>query len=174
MEKNSFLEERKKKMWSRIPFMFNFGTIIFNGEEFHRRKSKYTLKGGKFMYIVKDTQPDVAFQLSFQVLDAEGSPVIDPAVLSALKVEVVSDNPSSVAVIADPDGNPLKGTVTFGSPNTDGTPSNANINITVSETDGTVIGVFGAQFTVTAGDPAAIASGTIVFAGLSETSTAKK
>lgn len=114
------------------------------------------------MYIVKDNQVDVPFAISFVITDAEGSPVPQPDVA----VAVVSDNPSAVAVI--PGADQLSGTVHFGSPNPDGSPANANITVTVSLKDGTVVGSFGAQFTVTAGDPAAIAGGTIVFTGLTE------
>jgi len=44
----------------------------------------------------------------------------------------------------------------------------SNINVTVSLLDGTVVGSFGAQFTVTAGDPKAITGGSIAFEGLIE------
>ncbi len=126
-----------------------------------RRRHKFILRGGEFMYIVKDNNPDVGYQISFQITDAEGSPVPQPDV----DVAIVSDNESSVKVIPV---DSLTGTVSFGSPNPDGTPSTANITVTVSLKDGTVIGSFGAQFTVTAGDPAAIAGGKIAFAGLTE------
>jgi hypothetical protein len=127
-----------------------------------RRHKKFNLKGGDFMYIVKDSQVDVPFQIGFTVTDAKGDPVPTTAVV----VAVVSDNPSAVKVI--PGADQLSGTVSFGVPNADGTPALANITVTVSLPDGTVVGSFGAQFTVTAGDPAAIAGGNIVFTGLVE------
>lgn len=113
------------------------------------------------MIIVKNDQPDVAYVASFSVVDAEGSPVPNPA---GLTIEVTSDNPSAVSVL--PDADPKTGSVHFGSPNPDGSPAIANITVAVKLADGTLIGSFGEQFTVTAGDPAAIAGGTIVFEGL--------
>jgi hypothetical protein len=127
----------------------------------HRHK-KFTLKGGAFMYIVKDSQVDVPFQISFQVVDGKG----DPVPSTAVNVATVSDNPSAVKIV--PGADQLSGTVSFGAPNPDGSPALANITVTISLPDGTVVGSFGAQFTVTAGDPKAIVGGKIVFTGLTE------
>ncbi len=113
------------------------------------------------MYIVKDNTADTPYQISFVITDAEGSPVPQPDV----DVKVASDNEGAVKVIPI---DLLTGTINFGSPNADGTPAIANLTVNVSLKDGTLIGSFGAQFTVTAGDPAAIAGGKIEFAGLTE------
>lgn len=114
------------------------------------------------MFIVKDDTPDVNYSITPPtVTDAEGSPV--PA--SDLVFETTSDNPSAVQV------NPadqLSGTVHFGSPNADGSPALCNINVSVKNGAGTLLGSFGAQFTVTAGDPSAIVGGSITFEGLTE------
>lgn len=118
------------------------------------------LKEGHFMIIVKNTQPDVRYACAFNVVDAEGSPVPDAKVA----VEVVSDNPSAVEIL--PDADPRTGAAHFGSPNPDGSPATANITVNVKLPDGTLVGSFGEQFTVTAGDPTAIAAGTIGFEGL--------
>jgi hypothetical protein len=116
------------------------------------------------MFIVKDDQADVPYVITPPtVTDAEGSPV--PA--GSLTFAVTSDNASAVAVTPDA-SNPLAGTVSFGSPNTDGTPATANINVAVTDAAGAMIGSFGAQFTVTAGDPAKIIGGSIAFTGLTE------
>ena len=119
------------------------------------------LEGGRIMIIVKDTQPDVNYSISFIARDAEGFPVSD----AALTVEVVSDNPGAVAVTPDP-ADQRRGSATFGGPNPDGSPAIANITVSVKTVDGMLLGSFGEQFTVTAGDPAAIAGGTIIFEGL--------
>jgi hypothetical protein len=137
---------------------FCLGTLVRR----HRRKhKKFALKGGEFMYIVKDNTQETPYQISFVITDVEGSPVPQPDV----DVKVASDNESAVKVIPI---DLLTGTINFGSPNADGTPATANISVSVSLKDGTLIGSFGAQFTVTAGDPAAIAGGKIVFTGLTE------
>jgi len=110
------------------------------------------------MYIVKDNNPDVAYIVNpGQVTDAEGIPIPD----ANLDVQVWTDNEPVVQVIPDP-ADSKKGTVHFGEPGV------ASINCIVKLTDGTVLGSFGAQFTVTVGDPAAITGGTIQFEGLVE------
>lgn len=116
------------------------------------------------MYIVKADQPDVPYQLSFKVADSEGNPISDP---QGLTVEFVSDNPAAVTLTPDPTDQ-RKGTAHFESPNADGTPSVAGLVATVKLEDGTVVGSFGAQVTVTVGDPAAIQGGTLVLEGLTE------
>jgi hypothetical protein len=115
------------------------------------------LKGGAFMFIVKNDQPDVPYSVGFVVKDAEGQVVPDAAVT----VEVMSDNPDAVMVTPDVD-NPRAGSAHFGNPGL------ANVNCTVRLADGTLVGSFGAQFTVTVGDPASIEGGAITFAGLTE------
>lgn len=114
-----------------------------------------TLTGEKFMYIVKDDNPDVNFSTSFVAEDSEGNEVPE----DSLVVAVVSDNPAAVAVTST-DGK--SGSISFGSPGT------ANLNCSVSTSDGTLLGSFGAQFTVTVGDPKAISGGSLVFDGLTE------
>lgn len=116
------------------------------------------LKGALFMYIVKDDQVDVGYEVAYSVLDAEGEVITDPA---GLVVEVVSDAPAVVGVLADP-ADQKKGTAHFGAPGL------ASINATVKLADGTIVGSIGAQFTVTTGDPAAISGGTLAFDGLTE------
>ena len=121
-------------------------------------RDKSTFKGD-IMYIVKADHPDVGFSLSFTVTDSEGNVVPD----SALEVFVESDNEEAVDILVDETGR--AGTVHFGSPGL------ANVNVTVEDAEGDLLGSFGAQFTVTAGDPAAIMGGTLVFEGLSEEGT---
>jgi hypothetical protein len=145
--------------------------VLFHGTCHHHHPLSFHVVGMQFtltteegvplMIIVKDTQPDVTFAIAFNVVDAEGSPVPAPP---GLTVETVSDNPSAVAVI--PGATDREGSVHFGSPNPDGSPALANITVSVKTADGTLIGSFGEQFTVTAGDPTAIAGGTITFADL--------
>lgn len=111
---------------------------------------------GEFMYIVKADNPDVGFTVAYDTFDSEGNPIPE----DNMNVEVVSDNESVVAVSFDDASD--SGSVSFGSPGV------ANINATVMSLDGTLLGSFGAQFTVTVGDPASIAGGTIAFEGLEE------
>lgn len=124
-------------------------------KQFEEGEDKTTFKG-EFMYIVKADNPEVGFTVAFDTTDSEGNQVPE----DSLTVEVVSDNSDAVDVSYDADSE--SGTVTFGS------PGMANINAMVKTSDGTLLGSFGAQFTVTVGDPAAISGGTISFDGLQE------
>ena len=124
-----------------------------------KEEGGYQVKGGEFIYIVKDDNPDVGYQVQgIVVTDAEGNTIPD----ATYDIAVISDNPDAVTVI--PDANdPTKGTIHFGNPGA------ANINVQVTLSDGVVIpAAIGAQFTVTLGDPAAISGGTIAFEGLTE------
>ncbi len=117
----------------------------------------YTFKEGKFMYIVKTDNPDVAYSISAaQVTDSEGNQVPE----TALSYEVTSDNPDVVSITPNPD-DALSGSIHFGN------PGQANINVNVLF-GSQILGAFGAQFTTTVGDPAAITGGGISFAGLTE------
>lgn len=105
------------------------------------------------MYIVKNDNPDVGYTLTYSVTDSEGNVLPNEETVA----EVVSDNPDAVSV------DPASGTVHFGNPGL------ANLNATIKDADtGNLLGSFGAQFTVTTGDPAAISGGTIAFEGLTE------
>lgn len=119
-------------------------------------KPKRQLKG-KIMYIVKDDNEDVGYSVVIDgVTDAEGN-TVDP---SSVMVEVVSDNEAAVSVT--PSESDRTGTIHFGAPGL------ANLNASVSDSNGNLLGSFGAQFTVTTGDPAAITGGSLSFEGLTE------
>lgn len=111
----------------------------------------------KVMYVVKADHPETKYNISADVVDSEGN-VIEA---TELDWEVTTDNPDAVEIVPDDDNNPTTGAVKFGSPGT------ANVNITASY-KGNILGSFGAQFTVTTGDPSAIANANITFEGLSE------
>lgn len=112
------------------------------------------------MFIVKDDNPPVKYQITpGPVTDAEGNEIAD----AQLSFAVVSDNPDVVAVAAD-QADARRGQITFGA------PGNASVTVTVTLAQGQTLGVFGAQFHVTTGDPAAMAGGTIAFEGLTEAS----
>ena len=122
------------------------------------------LKGGQFMIIVKDNNPDVRYAVGgFTVVDAEGSPVPGAQV----SVVVESDNPSAVVVTPDADPAPgsAAGSASFGSPNPDGSPSQATVTAKVMFGE-KVVGLFTETFGVTAGDPESIVGGTLTFEGL--------
>jgi len=110
---------------------------------------------GEIMYIVKADNPEVGFEVSFEAFDSEGNVVPE----DTLDVTVESDNPDAVAVVYDETTE--SGTVSFGSPGL------ANLNVTVKNGE-TLLGSFGAQFTVTVGDPASISGGSLVFEDLVE------
>jgi hypothetical protein len=108
-----------------------------------------------FMHIVSDTEQPKRFGLEFEARDSKGAAVDG----STLDVEVVSDNPTSVAVTLDEDKR--GGTLEFGM------PGDANVSATVSH-NGKVLGKGGAQFHVTAGDADSIANFKLVIEGLPE------
>jgi len=118
------------------------------------------------VFIVKADYPAVPYTITPPtVTDSEGNPVP----VDALDFKVESSNVDAVAVIPDESGDPLKGLVSFGRPNADGKPSTAAVSVLVSDkATGTLLGSFGAQFTIPAGDPAAIVGGAIAFEGLTE------
>lgn len=111
------------------------------------------------MIIVKDNQPDTGFAISgVTATDAEGHAIPD----AKLTYLVDSTDPAVVAVTPDPTDS-TKGTVTFGGPGI------ATINVQVDNESGVLLGSFAQSFTVTEGDPAAIAGGSIAFDGLTDT-----
>jgi hypothetical protein len=113
---------------------------------------------GEIMFIVKDDNPDVGYQINPGIVtDAEGNPVDATAVTTTIE----SDNPDVVAVNSTSD---TAGTVHFGK------PGDAAITATISS-GATVLAKLGAQFHVTSGDPAAITGGSISFDGLTEAPT---
>lgn len=108
------------------------------------------------MFIVKDDNPDVGYQITPPtVTDAEGQPVD----AGTLVYSVSSTDPAVVAVVA---ADQVTGTVHFGSPGV------ASVNVLVQNAAGNVLGSFAANFTVTSGDAAAIVGGSIIFDGLVE------
>jgi hypothetical protein len=116
------------------------------------------LTGGfQIMFIVEADHADTRYSITpASAVDSEGNAIPD----AQLTYEVVSDNPASVEITPDTD-NTLAGGVHFGAPGL------ANVNATVKFGE-TLLGSFGAQFTITAGDPAAITGGGIAFEGLTE------
>ena len=105
-------------------------------------------------FIVKDDNPDVGVKVTASgVTDAEGQP-IDNAQLS---IKITSSDDSVVSVTDNGDGS---GSVHFGA------PGQASTQYEVSGPDGTVLGSGSDGFTVTTGDPAAIAGVTASFDGL--------
>lgn len=110
----------------------------------------------KFMYIVKADNPDVGYAVSYSVTDSEGNAVpVEETV-----AEITSTDESVVSV------NTTDQTVRFGAPGV------ASVNVRVFDKDadfeGDPLGSFGAQFTVVAGEPAAVSGGSIQFSGLTE------
>jgi len=109
------------------------------------------------MFIVKDDNPDVAYSITAPAAtDAEGNAIPD----AELSYEVSSSDDSVVQITPNPD-DAKTGTVHFGN------PGQASLNVNVKTGD-VLLGAFGAQFTVTVGDPAAISGGSIGFDSLTE------
>ena len=151
-----------------MPVQFEFGSKTrglferiakaLEGIEDVAKKSRdqSTFSGGMLMFIVKDNQADVPYSITPPTAtDAEGVAIPD----ASLTYEATSTDDSVVSLAPAADG--LSGTAHFGA------PGQASINVNVSA-NGTLLGAFGAQFTVTAGDVAAIAGGSIAFDTLSE------
>lgn len=114
---------------------------------------------GDIMYIVKADNPEVGFTLSFTAKDSEGNETPD----ANLSVTAESDNEDAVQIALDGTTG-RAGTVKFGNPGL------ANLNVTVKDANDRLLGSFGAQFTVTVGDPSSIAGGSLSFEGLTEAS----
>lgn len=110
------------------------------------------------MFIVKNDQADVPFSINAPtVTDAEGEPVA----AGDLDYVIESSDPEVVSLQINEDG--VSGVAHFGH------SGQAAINVNVfAKATGALLGAFGAQFTVTVGDPAAISGGTILFEGLTE------
>lgn len=122
------------------------------------RRPAFSLKGGNFMFIVKADHPDAPYKITPPTIeDSEGNPVENPN----LAYELSSSNGAVVDMVADNDNDPLTGVFHFGQ------PGQASVNVNVLF-EGKIIGAFGAQFTVTAGDPARIVGGGITVEGLTE------
>jgi hypothetical protein len=115
------------------------------------------LKGLKLMFKVKADNPDVSYSIEVgEVQDSEGNVVPD----AQLSIEVVSDNPGSVEVVAGADSK--SGTLHFGA------PGNANVTVTAKDQNGNTLGAGAAAFLITAGDPAEITSINLKVDGLTE------
>lgn len=91
------------------------------------------------MYVVRNDQPDVPFTIDAVVLDSEGEAVGN----DRLNFSIQSSDSDVVSVALSDGGVSARST-------------------------GEIIGSFGAQFTVTTGDPSRISGGTIRFEGLTE------
>jgi hypothetical protein len=113
-------------------------------------------RGIKVMYVVKADHPAVGFKFEFDAFDSEGNVVSEEDLI----VSVETDNEEVVDIVFNEDT--MSGTASFG------VPGLANVNATVEDLEGNLLGSLGAQFTVTVGDPASISAGKLVFEGLAE------
>ncbi len=114
-----------------------------------------TFQGGGIVIIIKDTNPDVAYEITPpEATDAEGQPVPAPH----FNYEVTSTDPTVVEIT--PGADPTSGNAHFGAPGL------ATVNATVTNDAGDLLGSFAQSFTVTAGDPSAIVGGSIKFGDL--------
>lgn len=110
----------------------------------------------KFMFVVKDNNPDVNFALALGVVtDAEGKVIPDA------QLDLAVDSTDATVVAVTFDAASKSGSVHFGDPGT------ATVTATVSS-GGNLLGSGAADFTVTTGDPAAISSVALNFDGLTE------
>lgn len=119
------------------------------------------------MFTVKADNPDVPYKIMLPSLtDSEGNTL--PTQASDFDFSVESSNPGAVEIVPDDDADPTTGSVKFGGPDADGNPNLGSVNVMGIHTPSGKGFSFGAQFTVTAGDPADITGGTISFEGLTE------
>lgn len=114
------------------------------------------------MYVVKSDHPDVTATLSVEARDSEGHKVPLP---SGLRVEATSDNESAVSV-AQSEDDPFKFSVHFGTVPEDVDVTQANLIFNLFDANDALIGTADASFTVTVGDVASIAIGSLSFEGL--------
>jgi hypothetical protein len=114
--------------------------------------------GGSIVYIVKADNPDVQYAITHgDVIDSEGNVVPE----AQLTYDVSSTD--SAVVMVTPDSNDSKmGNAHFGA------PGQATVNLSITDSKGTVLAVGAKDFTVTAGDPAAIQNVSISFGDLQE------
>jgi hypothetical protein len=118
-----------------------------------------TLTGGRFMYILKADTPNASYRINPPtVTDSEGNTVS----ADNLNFIVTSDNPRAIQI--SPFDN-LTGEIIIGGPQGDGQAAIANVTATVWYGE-TLLGSFGEQFTVVAGDPSKVVGGGISFQGI--------
>ncbi len=109
----------------------------------------------KMNYIVKDDNPDVGFAVTLgNVTDSEGNVIPD----AQITLDIQSSDANVLAATVNADGK--SGSVHFGAPGI------ASLTVQAKSASGQVIGSGGDTFTVTLGDPAAIASVSTTFDGL--------
>lgn len=125
------------------------------------RESRPDPIGGELMFVVKDDHPPVKVHFGdVTAKDAEGHNVDN----AELVFDLQSSDVDVLDVTPDPDnGDGKHFEVAFDSPGL------ASLEGTIKTSDGVLLGTRGAQFTVTAGDPASIDGGDIVVEGLTET-----
>lgn len=112
------------------------------------------------MYIVKNDQPDVPWEITPPIVtDAEGEEIAATEMI----FNTTSTDPAVVQMTLPDPADMLHGIAHFGQSGV------ASVNVQVLRRDnGALLGSFGAQFTVTKGDPASIVGGAIVFTGIAE------
>lgn len=118
------------------------------------------------MFTVKANRPDEPYEIILPTLKSEGKVI--PTTPADFDWTIESSNPSAVELVADSDENPLTGNVHFGTAQDDGTPALSSVNVMGVHRDSGLAFSFGAQFTVTAGDPDEVSGGTISFPNLTE------
>lgn len=116
------------------------------------------------MFVVKQDHPDVTATLEVIARDSEGHKVPLPAGLS---VQATSDNEEAVSLTQSAD-DPFQFTVHFGSVPEDTDNAQANLVFNLLNSAGILIGTADASFTITVGDVASIAIGSLKFDGLEE------
>lgn len=115
----------------------------------------------RFVFKVKNDHQDESFSIALgNVTDAEGEVLQD---ITSLSVEVTTSDPEVVDVTFDRATN--SGTAHFGHSGV------ASLTASVKNANGDILGSGAADFTVTAGDPAAISDVKLAFGGLTEEPT---
>jgi hypothetical protein len=107
------------------------------------------------MPIYKADKPDFDFNLVLGAVDSEGNVISDAPIPTGHKLTVTSDNDAAFQVTQDAT-DPKLVHAHVGGPNTDGSPSQANVTANLTDPLGNLVATGGALVTVTVGDPASI------------------
>jgi hypothetical protein len=121
----------------------------------------YQLQLEGVMPVYKADKPDFSARIIIGAVDSEGNVISDAPIPAGHTLTVTSDNPACITATQDT-ADPKLVNYHIGGPNTDGTPSQANVSATLSDPVGNMVGTGASQVTVTVGDPAAITGITVM------------
>jgi hypothetical protein len=118
-----------------------------------------TLEG--VMPVYKADHADFDGRIVIGAVDSEGDIITDAPIPAGHTLTITSDNPTAFTATQDTADAKLVH-YHVGSPNTDGSPSQANVTATLTDPAGNMVATGASQVTVTAGDPTAITGITVM------------